>query len=95
MKNLSTEDPNYNLFFLQKDNEVVGASATHKFEEEDRGLYFVSILPEQENSDLLKILVMETINYEKNHGCEYMVTQAEEKRVEMFKELGFRKSHSI
>lgn len=89
------EDPNYNLFLLQKDNEAIAAAATHKYEEEDRGLYFMSILPEQENTDLLKILAMETINYEKNHGCEYMVTQTEEKWVEMFKELGFRKSHSI
>ncbi|HUV84244.1 MAG TPA: GNAT family N-acetyltransferase, partial [Methanosarcinales archaeon] len=91
----AVEDPNYNLFLLQKDEEAVAASATHKFEEEDSGLYFVSVLPEWENTDLLKILVMETINYEKNHGCEYMVMQAEEKLSEMFKELGFIKSHSI
>lgn len=89
------EDPNFNLFLLQKCNIAVATSATHKFEEEDRGLYFTSVLDEYENTDLFKVLATETINYEKNHGCEYMVTQAEEKRVEAFKELGFRKSHSI
>jgi hypothetical protein len=89
------EDPNYNLFLLQKNKEAIAASATHKFEEEDRGLYFLSLLQEQENTDLLKMLVMETMNYEKNSGCEFMVTQADEKRVEMFKGLGFRMSHNI
>lgn len=89
------EDPNFNLFLLQKDNEAIGASATHKYEEEDRGLYFMSVLSAYENTDTRKILAMETINYEKNHGCEYIVTQADEKWVELFQELGFRKSHSI
>lgn len=91
----TVEDSNYNLFLLLKDKEVIAASATHKFEEEDRGLYFVSVLPEWNNTVWLKTLVVETINYEKNHGCECMVTQAEEKLMETFKELGFRKSHRI
>lgn len=89
------EDPNFNLFILQKDNEVIAATATHKHEEQDRGIYFVSVSSEHENTDLMKLLIMETINYEKNHGCEYMVTQAEEKWLEVFKELGFIKSHII
>jgi hypothetical protein len=89
------EDPNFNLFLLEKDDHVIAASATHRYEEADRGLYFMTISPEEKNPSLLKILAMETINYEKTHGCEYMVTQAEENQIEMFEELGFRKSHSI
>jgi hypothetical protein len=95
IEKFAVEDSNFNLFLLQRDNQVIAACATHRHEEEDRGLYFMSVLPEENNPSLLKILAMETIKYEKNHGCEYMVTQAEENQIEMFEELGFRKSHSI
>jgi hypothetical protein len=89
------EDPNFNFFLLYKDNVAVAASSTHKFEEEDRGLYFMSVHPEYENAGLLKIIAMETINYEKTHGCYFMVCQIEEKYRNIFEGLGFRKSHSI
>jgi GNAT superfamily N-acetyltransferase len=89
------EDPNFNLFLIYKDYVAIAASATHKFEEEDRGLYLMSFLSGYKNTELFRLLIMETLNYEKKNGCYFMVTQAEEKYRDVYEELGFRKSHNI
>ncbi|MDF2891945.1 MAG: hypothetical protein K0R80_2312 [Clostridia bacterium] len=91
----AVEDPNFNFFLLQKDNSPIAAAATHRFEEEDRGIYLMSVLPEFEKADLFKILAIEILNYEKNNGSYFMVIQIEEKYKDIFEELGFKKSHSI
>jgi hypothetical protein len=88
-------DAKYNLYLLYKDGIAIGASTTQRDEEEDRGLYLLSILPDYFDKDLLKVLISETIQYEKKKDCYFMVTQIEEKFLNIFQELGFRESHRI
>jgi hypothetical protein len=90
------ENPSFNLYVLYKGDTPIAASTTHKYEEwNDRALHFLSTEPEHRNSDIFKIMINETAQAEKQNGCEFMVAQAEERLVELFRELHFRESHTI
>lgn len=89
------KDPDYNLYVLQKNGEAIAASATHKYDIEERGLYLLSLLPEYRNEDMEKLLASETVQAENNGECFFMVTQMEGNYVELLKTLGFRESHIV
>lgn len=90
------DNPAFNLYVLYKGDAPIAASTVHKYEDEwDRAIHLVSTVPEHRNTGTLRALISETILIEKQAGVEFMATQAEDKLVEIFKELGFRESHTI
>lgn len=90
------QNPCFNLYVLYKGDTPIAASATHKYEDyTDRALHLLSAAPEYKNNDIFRILIKETAQSEKQNSCEFMVVQAEEKLIDIFKELGFRESHTI
>lgn len=91
----ASADDRYNRYLLLKDGMAIAASLTQKDEEDDRGIYLLSSLPDYDNQDIMKALITETIQYEKSKDCYFMVTQTEQRFVDLFKELGFRESHRI
>jgi hypothetical protein len=91
----AVSNSNYNLFLMLKNGIAVAATATLKYEEEDRGIYLLSVRPEYKGDNMVQMLISETVHYEKDNGCYFMATQAEDKLADVFKELGFRESHRI
>lgn len=90
------ENPTLNLYVLYKGDIPIAATTTHKYEDyTDRALHLLSAVPEYRNSDIFKILINETAQSEKQKGCEFIVVQAKEELVGIFKELCFRESHTI
>lgn len=91
------DNPNYNLYLLFQGDVAVAASSTLKQieEDEDRGIYLISVLPEYDQEKIQKALIRETVLAEKNSNCHFMIAQAEEKHKHIYEELGFRVSNVI
>lgn len=88
------EDSGYSLFLLMKDGKPVAASMTQKDGEEDCGVYLLSTLPEYDKEEYYKLLLSETMNYEKNRNCFFMVAQAPSRYKHLYEELAFKASEN-
>lgn len=88
----TAEDENFNMYLLFQDGLAIAAATTYRYEEEDRGIYLLSILPEYESTNVIKLLVSETARYEKSNNCYFMTLTIEEKYRDAIGELEFREA---
>lgn len=95
ISNISTNNNHYKFYLGYLNGKPVSAVSVlkHKDDSEVLGIYFLSTLPDVRNKGIGTSTVSEILKKEKVNGCELALIQTPRINRNMFKKLGFKKSH--